>query len=141
MRYKVPIEIIQLELENYHLIVCCTYADGTKGNWVLDTGASKSVFDNNLVDHFSSNGDETEELHSAGVSDEPMTTSLGYLKMLSFGKLKVESMKVALMDMTHINELYSKVADLKICGLLGSDFLLKYKAVIDYKRKRLVFSK
>lgn len=141
MRYKVPIEIIQLESENYHLIVSCVFTDGTKGNWVIDTGASKSVFDTNLADQFTSDGDETEELHSAGVSDEPMTTSLGYLKNLAFGKLKVERMKVALMDMAHINELYSKAADLKICGLLGSDFLLKYNAVVDYKRKHLVFSK
>jgi hypothetical protein len=44
------------------------------------------------------------------------------------------------MDMNHINELYQKVSDYKICGLLGSDFLLKYNAVIDYKRRVLKLS-
>jgi hypothetical protein len=54
--------------------------------------------------------------------------------------MKVEKMKVALLDMNHINELYEKVSDIKIGGLLGSDFLLKNKAVVDYKKKRLVLS-
>ncbi len=140
MRYKIPIEIIELESDNFHLIISSVFADETKGNWVIDTGASKSVFDKNLAEYCLISEDETEELHSAGISDKPMTTSLGYMKPFRFGKFEVENMKVALLDMAHINELYSKVTNLKICGLLGSDFLLKHKAVIDYKRKRLVLS-
>lgn len=138
MRYKIPIKIVELESDNYHLIICSVFTDGSKGNWVIDTGASKSVFDKNLAEYCVVSEDETEELHSAGVSDEPMTTTLAYMKPFCFEKLKLENIKVALLDMAHINELYSKVTDLQICGLLGSDFLLKYNAVIDYKRKRMV---
>lgn len=137
MRYTIPIDIIELESENYHLIITSAFADGVKGNWVIDTGASKTVFDKNLTDYFLLSDDETEDLHSAGINDEPLKTSMGYLKRFSFGKLEVENMKVALLDMSHINELYSKVTDIKICGLLGSDFLLKHKGLIDYKRKRM----
>lgn len=138
MRYKIPIKIVELELDNYHLIVCSVFANGSKGNWVIDTGASKSVFDKNLEVHCVVSEDETEELHSAGVSDEPMTTTLAHMKPFCFEKLELKNMKVALLDMAHINVLYSKVTDLQICGLLGSDFLLKHEAVIDYKRKRLL---
>jgi len=140
MRYKIPIEIVELESENFHLIIKSVFADEAKGNWVIDTGASKTVFDKNLADYCLISEDEAEELHSAGISDEPMTTSLGCVKPFSFGKLEVENMKVALLDMAHINELYSKATNVQICGLLGSDFLLKYKATIDYKRKRLSLS-
>ncbi len=141
MRYKIPIEIVELESENYHLMVRSVFEDGTNGNWIIDTGASKSVFDKNLAEYCLVSEDETEELYSAGISDEPMTTAMGYMKIFSLDRFKVENMKVALLDLTHINEVYAKAADLKICGLMGSDFLLEYNAVIDYRRKRLVLSK
>jgi hypothetical protein len=44
-------------------------------------------------------------------------------------------MKVALLDLSHINELYKRATDLEICGLIGGDFLTKHHALIDYKRK------
>ena len=138
MRKKLPIKIIELEADNYHLIIESVFADGTTGNLLIDTGASKSVFDKNLSEHCLVSENETEELHSAGASDEPMTTELAFMKPLFFGKLKIEHMKVALLDLNHINTLYSKVSDVEICGLIGSDFLLRHKAVVDYKRKRLI---
>ena len=138
MRYKIPIKIIELESDNYHLIISTDFADGSKENWVIDTGASKTVFDKNLNEHFVPSDNEIEELHSAGINDQPLTTTLGYLKPFFVGNLEIETAKVALMDLSHINELYSKVSDLEICGLIGSDFLLKYKAVIDYKKQRLI---
>ena len=138
MRTKIPIDIIELESSNYHLILPTQFDGNETAYWVIDTGASKSVFDKNLADFILSEEEGTEDLHAANMSEEPLKTSLGILKPLFFGKLKVEAMKVALLDMNQINELYQKVSDYKICGLLGSDFLLKYNAVIDYKRQLVV---
>jgi len=140
MRYKIPIEIVELEHENYHLVCTSVFSDGEKGKWVIDTGASKTVFDKNLAGYFIPSDEESEELHSAGINDQTIKTSIGYLNPFLIGSLKVAQMKVALLDMSHINELYSKAADMQVCGLIGSDFLLKHKAVIDYKRKRLVLT-
>lgn len=137
MQTKIPIDIIELEASNYHLILSSQFEGAENGYWVIDTGASKSVFDKNLCDYILTVNVETEDLHAANISEEPLKTSAGVLKPLFFGKLKVENMNVALLDMNHINELYQKITDYKICGLLGSDFLLKYNAVIDYKRKLL----
>jgi hypothetical protein len=140
MRYKIPIEILELEQENYHLLLTTVFSDGTSGKWVIDTGASKTVFDKNLSEHISKIEEETEDLHSAGISDEPIKSSMGTLHPFSIHKMKINSTKVAVLDLSHINALYAKFTDIKICGLLGSDFLMKYEAVIDYKRKRIVFT-
>ena len=140
MRTKLPIDIIELESSNYHLILPSQFEGNKNAYWVIDTGASKSVFDKNLAGFILSEEGETEDLHAANMSEEPLKTSLGILNPTFFGKLKVDNMKVALIDMNHINELYQKVTDYKICGLLGSDFLLKYNAVIDYKRRVLKLS-
>ncbi|HYQ56068.1 MAG TPA: aspartyl protease family protein [Draconibacterium sp.] len=137
MRTKIPIDIIEMESLNYHLILPSQLKGGEKGYWVIDTGASKSVFDKNLNEFISVVHEEKEELHAANMNEVPLNTSLGILNTIYFGKLRIEKMKVALLDMDPINSLYSKITDYKICGLLGSDFLLEYNAVIDYKRKLL----
>lgn len=141
MTLKIPIEVLELEQHNYHLLVTSVFKNGEEGKWVIDTGASKSVFDQNLKDHYQILEGLTEELHSAGFHDEPITSSTATLHVFSLGKLRIEGMKVALMDLSHINTLYSKSAQVKICGLLGSDFLFKYKAEVDYRKKRLVLRK
>jgi len=137
MRITIPIQIIELEENNYHIHITSVFYDGKIGNWIIDTGASKTVFDKNKADYYN-NSDETEELHSAGVGEKPLETSLAFLKPLEIGKLKIENMKVALLDLERINELYSKTTNIEICGLLGGDFLVKYKAVIDYRKSTLV---
>lgn len=138
MSAKISIELLELEQNNYHLLVTSVFKNGAEGKWVIDTGASKSVFDKNLGEHYQILNGLTEELHSAGFHDEPITSSTAVLHVFSLGKLRIEGMKVALMDLSHINTLYSKSTRIKICGLLGSDFLFKYKAEVDYRKKRLV---
>lgn len=140
MKIKIPVQLVELEDDNFHLVVDSKLSDGTKGYWVIDTGASKTVFDKILSENYREELHETEEIHTAGIGEKPLESSVGYLKQLSFGKLKMDKLRVALLDLSHINQLYSKVSSFKICGLLGSDFLLKHKAVIDYKKKQLVLT-
>ena len=141
MSVSIPIEVIELEQDNYHLLVSTRFSDGVTGKWVIDTGASKSVFDENLKQYCKAFDGSTEELHSAGFYDKPIKSTLGVLGVLSFRKFKIDEMKVALMDLSHINVLYSKYSGIQICGLLGGDFLIRYNAVIDYRKKRMVLRK
>lgn len=141
MSFKIPIEIIELEHQNYHLLLSSVFNDGSVAKWVIDTGASKTVFDQNLSDFYQSINGSEEELHSAGFQDHPIKSSLAMLNSFSIGKLRIEDMKVAIMDLSHINALYSKYSQQPVCGLLGGDFLIRYNAVIDYRKKSLVLRK
>ncbi len=141
MRIKIPIEIIELESDNYHIMVSSVFADGISVNWIIDTGASKTVFDKTLVEYYSVSEGESDEIHTAGIGEQPMNVILAELNSMSFGKLKTDTQKVALLDLSHINELYSKVSDIKISGLLGGDFLMKHRALIDYQKKLLILKK
>ena len=138
MKNKIPLQLIELEAGNFHLIVTGTFPDVTIGYWAVDTGASKTVFDKNLTSFYSVSPGAEEEIHSAGIGEKPVETSLGMLSAFSLGKFKNRKMKVALLDLSHINQLYKKATDLEICGLIGGDFLTRHKAVIDYKRKIMV---
>lgn len=141
MRIKIPIQIIELEPDNYHIMVSSVFADGDSANWIIDTGASKTVFDKKLIEYYFILEGELDEIHTAGIGEQPMAVILAELKTTDFGKLIVKNQKVALLDLSHINELYSKVSDIKISGLLGGDFLMKYRAVIDYRKKLMVLKK
>lgn len=138
MKVKVPLQIVELEPGNYHLVVIGKFEDGTAVNWVVDTGASKSVFDKNLPERFTIIEDETEEIHSAGIGEAPLETSLGKLEPFYLGKLKIDHLKMAILDLAHINDLYAKAINLNIGGLIGGDFLMNHQAIIDYKKRILI---
>lgn len=141
MAYKIPLEIIEIEHDNFHPLVTAVFADGFSGNWVVDTGASKSVFDRNLSAYFRAIDGEAEDLHSAGISNKPIKSGIGIVAPFSFSSLKIEQLKVALLDMKHINELYAATTDVEICGLLGSDFLVRHRAIINFRRSCMILRK
>jgi len=138
MRIKIPIQIIELESDNFHIIVSSVFFNGFIGNWVIDTGASKTIFDKTLLEYYSVLNDESDEIHTAGIQEKPVETLMAMLKSVQFGKLKIDELKVALLDLSHINRLYSKATNIKICGLIGGDLLMNYKGVIDYKKQVLI---
>lgn len=129
--------LVELEPGNYHLIARSFFSDGKTGNWAIDTGASKTVFDKNLLNYYVLSEDESNEIHSAGIGEKPLETKIGHLNTITFGKLKLHNLKVALLDLSHINQLYRKATNMEICGLIGGDLLSSRNAVIDYKRKLL----
>jgi len=141
MKIKIPLQLIELEDDNYHLVVESVLPDKTTGYWVVDTGASKTVFDKNLSENFREIETGHEEIHTAGIGEKPLESSVGRLNPFTLGKLKVGQLRVALLDLSHLNKFYSKVTNLKICGLLGSDFMLNHKAVIDYRKKQLILTR
>jgi hypothetical protein len=135
MKYNIPLQIVELEDDNFHLIVTSVFSDGSTGRWVVDTGASKTVFDRNAEEKYTLLSGETDQLHTAGIGSKPVEATAAVLVPFSLGKMHVEKLKVALIDLSHINELYTKSANLSISGLLGGDFLMRYRAVIDYRKK------
>ena len=139
MKIKIPLQVIKLEEENYHLIATGKFSDGGIGYWALDTGASKTVFDKNLAQHYVVS-ENSEDIQSVGIGEKLMTAQYAVMNPFTLGIYKIENLKVALFDIMHINECYNRVANIIICGLIGSDFLLKHKAIIDYKNKVLVLT-
>jgi hypothetical protein len=140
MKVKVDLQLVEPEDENFHLLAKTKFADNSTGCWIIDTGASRTVFDINLKDKYQLTQNESNELHTAGISDKPILTVTARIHSFTIGKLKVENLDVALLDLSHINKLYSQTTGNHICGLLGGDFLMKYNAVVDYRKKHLLLN-
>ncbi len=142
MLYTIPITIVELEQDNYHIMVSGIFADKSIGHWIIDTGASKTVFDKALTDYYHLiDTEDGAEMQSAGLGVDYIETRVGEIKSLTFENFKVKNLRAALIDLGHINELYSKYSSKTIYGLLGSDFLMKYQAVIDYRKQLLMLKK
>ena len=137
---EIPLQIIELERENYHILIEGNFEDGTPSCWIIDTGASKTVLDKNLNSYYELiDSDDLEDYQSAGINQGMMETSVGKLTYLRFGNLKIIGQKVALIDLNHVNDIYGKYTSYRIAGLLGGDVLMQYRCKIDYAGKIIQF--
>ncbi|MDG1476457.1 MAG: hypothetical protein P8Q14_04880 [Vicingaceae bacterium] len=62
------------------------------------------------------------------------------LEEVKLGTIIIEDYNAAVLDLTHVNHSYESLELDPIDGVLGSDILADYKAVIDYDKSRLILS-
>ena len=134
---SIPMEIVQLEEGTIHLLVPALREGLENHWWVVDTGASKSVVDRTVAQYFVE--EESEGSMATGLGKEMVETFVGLVGDFRLGDYLFEPLQVALVDLRHINEEYSKYSDKKIAGLLGSDFFYREKALIDYANCSIIF--
>lgn len=139
---EIPLIVVELERENYHLLIEGYFNDNSPSCWIIDTGASKSVLDINQNDFYKiTESDNLDDYQSAGINQGMLETSVGKLDYLRFGSLEIRNRKMALIDLSHVNEIYGKYTSYRIAGLLGGDILMHYRCQIDYKKKIIRFRK
>jgi hypothetical protein len=138
-KFKIPISIIELDSRSYHLLIE-VYINKLPVNVIIDTGASRTVFDKSLLGNKLQivKHSNLEEIQSAGIIAGNIESDYAIAESFKIGKLKLRDFPVVLIDMNGINQLYKKVTGKEVHGLLGSDFLLDFKAVINYGKASLV---
>ena len=138
MSRKIEIELESVEIEegNYHLFVIAK-AGRKKARLLLDTGASKTVFDSSQIADFTGEKNKTHTTESVGLGANKVETALFNLSSLNLGGLKIKGPEIALLDISHVNMAYEMAGIPKIQGILGSDILMKTQATIDYGKLKL----
>jgi len=139
MIIKIPLHIVSLEAEGFHLFIPAEL-NGKPANMLLDTGASKTVFDINRISKLVRKRKKTFESFeklSTGLGTNTMESHFTVFKLFTISGLIIENYTAILLDMAHVNQSYEMLKIQPIDGVLGSDLLMKYKAVIDYKNKIL----
>lgn len=137
---QIPLQIIELEHHNYHILIEGNFDEDSTACWIIDTGASKTVMDSNLNQFYETlDSDNEDDYQSAGINQGMMETSVGLIPRLRFGELQICNLKVALIDLNHVNEIYKKYTNHRIAGLLGGDILMHYQCLIDYEQKFIGF--
>ena len=136
---KIPIQKLSIEGEGFHLMIK-TKINGKKANILIDTGASRTVFDSEQIKNFIPEDHiefENNEKLSTGLGTNSLVSQATTIKKLQFGNLIIKNYTAVILDMKHINQSYTALDFPAIDGVLGSDLLSKYKAVIYYKEKIL----
>jgi predicted aspartyl protease len=132
MTTTLPLEILNIEEDGLHLITTI-YINEIPAKVIIDTGATRSVFDQEKVKRFSpENPSVLLEKFSTGLGTDNMPTSIIDLASIRIGDLKISSFNAVVLDLSHVNLSYHKLGIGPIDGVIGNDILFTYKAVIDY---------
>lgn len=134
----VPLILIDLNGDGFHLLVEL-HAFGHKHFAVIDTGASRSVFDKTFIQ---------EHIHEAEELDAVQTVTLfttsssihGVLPKFKIGKLTIKKYPVVALDLNSVNEAYEKHGHPRIVAILGGDIFYNHQAKINYKKMKIYFS-
>ena len=136
----IPLQILEIEDGGYHLFIK-TRVGRRVARMLLDTGASKTVFDLQSLRHILGHKeDENFNLSphlSTGLGTNTMESRQTVLKHFRIGHLVLKNYEVVALEMSHVNESYKMLGYKPIHGVLGSDILKKYRAVIDYAHAEL----
>jgi len=134
-----PLSILAFDDGSFHMAVQLEVNEKTAG-FLLDTGASKTVFDLNNFDSFQAYKTTDlipNEKPSAGIHIETTEHKTILLDKLSFGYLTLPETEILLLDLSNINYTYSLLNLPPIDGILGNDLLSMLGATINYKKKFL----
>lgn len=107
---------------------------------LIDTGASKTVFDVNRIKLFLKKQVDNFEVHpqmSTGLGTNSMESRVTNLEKFRIGSFTVRNYQAVLLDMTHINQSYSLLKLKPIDGVIGSDLLVHLRAQINFGNKTL----
>lgn len=110
--------------------------NGVKGNFILDTGASKSCVGTEDIGYFNLISEESEH-KASGAGPSEIDTLMSSKNEINLGKFKLKKLSLILIDLSHINKALEKQDANPVKGIIGADILLKGKAIIDYNKKYL----
>lgn len=137
----IPFKVLSIGGEGFHLMIKL-YINRKVANVIIDTGASKTVFDKKRILKYVTNKKfDTHDKLSSGLGTSNMKSHFTSIKKIKIGEIEILDYKIILLDLSHVNKSYQQVGLNQIDGVLGSDILMKYNAVIDYEKKKLRLKK
>jgi len=109
-----------------------------EANFLIDTGASRSVFDPKTIATFIDDiAFEKKEGLTAGVGSSDLESATFVIDSFFVGSLEIHDYEAVALDLENIHEMYGKLGLPRIDGILGGDLLKRHKAVINYRNKKL----
>jgi hypothetical protein len=135
-----PIKFVKIEEDGFHLLVKTKINDKV-ANLLLDTGASRTVFDLNKKEKFINKQKLIKNKSLAtGLGTDKMISHSTSIKKMKFDNFILSNYEGYFIDLSLVNNTYEKMNLKPIDGVLGSDLLNKFKAIIDYKKSELILN-
>lgn len=134
----IPFKPLSLQDNGFHILVGIEVF-GQAHQAVLDTGASKTVFDKTNIEQILDSETELEysEYLSTGLGTTSMESFTVLLPRLQIGDWHVKNHRIAVLDLSTINYAYEQMNLPPVIGVIGGDILMDYGGVIDYRKMTL----
>ncbi|NTE00522.1 hypothetical protein G6M26_23525 [Agrobacterium tumefaciens] len=130
---SIPLKLINLQDDGFHLLVEIIVFNEIHFA-VLDTGASRSVFDKAIIEkHLSETLQVSEEINAATLFTTT-TTIQATIPEVKIGSLKIKNYETVAFDLQSVSETYQQFGHPPIVGIIGGDILMRYKAAIHYSK-------
>lgn len=136
MKITLEILIIDIQGDGNHLLVDASVNDQPV-KMLIDTGASRTVFDKTRLAELVSTGFEKIDRLSTGLGTNTMNSEKICISRLCFKSICFDNYEAVVLDLSHVNDSYIKLGYEGITGVIGGDILQKLDAVIDYKNALL----
>lgn len=138
---QLPLQLIDIEGDGFHALVKGKI-NGLEATFLIDTGASRSVFDPTVIARFIENPQfHKKEGLAAGVGGNDLKSATFFINTLSFGDIEIHHYEAVALDMQNIHETYQKLGLPAIDGIIGGDLLYRLKATINYRLRKIRFTK
>jgi predicted aspartyl protease len=138
MTVTIPLEIINIENEGFHPHISVKI-NGNSAVLLLDTGASKTVFDMEMLkQHIENMEAQAHDKFTTGLGTNSMMSHTTTIDLLELGEIQITEFDAVLLDLSHVNQSYEMLGVGKITGVLGSDLLVDLKATINFSENTLL---
>lgn len=135
------ITIKNLEGGGKHIFVKCSIS-GQRHIMLIDTGCSNTVFDSSSeVFAATKTHDLKGSSKNCSLNAPIENIKVGKIKKFGIGRFTTDINRGLFIDLSQINALYQSTIGQRIIGIIGSDFLMKHKATIDFGNKKLTIGK
>ena len=138
---QIPIRLLDIEGEGFHVMIQGKI-NGMEASFLVDTGASRSVFDPTVITRFVENPDFKKKPGiTAGVGGSELESATFVINTLSFGDIEIHNYEAVALDLENIHETYQKLNLPAIDGIIGGDLLYRLQATLNYRLRKIRFTK
>ena len=135
--HEIPFQLLDIEGDGFHIMIQGRI-NGKEANFLIDTGASRSVFDFATMSKFIDDPQfQKKEGITAGVGSSDLESSTFDIESIALENLEIKHYQAVALDLENIHETYEKINLPKIHGIIGGDVLATHKAVINYRLKKI----
>lgn len=135
--HEIPFQLLDIEGDGFHIMIQGRI-NGKEANFLIDTGASRSVFDFATMSKFIDDPQfQKKEGITAGVGSSDLESSTFDIESIALGNLEIKHYQAVALDLENIHETYEKINLPKIHGIIGGDILVKHKAIINYRLMKI----
>ena len=139
MMNHLKIELMPIEEDGYHIFIEALI-NGGSARLLIDTGASRTVFDEGRIKVFLTKRNHRFKRFgklSTGLGTNTMKSHSIILEEFRLGETVFIDYHAVVLNMEHVNQSYQMLGHKQIDGVLGGDLLQKLKVVVDYRKKEV----